>query len=311
MVKKIMITGGCGFIGTQVIKKLLTSEEALEIYVIDNLSTGYYSSSLFRNVHFFWGDIRDERSKKYINDVAPDYMIHLAAQISVEGSVNNPLNDAAVNIMGSLNIIDACRRIPNFQNFVFASSAAVYGNNINIPLKEQELNFPTSPYGQSKSVIEDYLALYHKLYNFPYTTLRFANVYGHKRKGEDVISIFYKNLVAGKTPHVFGDGYQTRDYIYIDDIANALVTALDIKRNTCFNVSTNEKTTIIQVLNYLNLILGTNVQPELLPPRLGDLRDSMLSNEKILLETNWRPEFDLYEGLAIMHQKELKKDGIV
>ncbi|PER50992.1 hypothetical protein COL26_33260 [Bacillus thuringiensis] len=311
MVKKIMITGGCGFIGTQVIKKLLTSEEELEIYVIDNLSTGYYSSSLFRDIHFFWGDIRDERSKEYIYDVAPDYMIHLAAQTSVEDAVNNPLNDAAVNIMGSLKIIDACRKIPNFQNFVFASSAAVYGENINSPLKEEELNFPTSPYGQSKLVIEDYLGLYLKLYNFPYTTLRFANVYGHKERGADVISIFYKNLVAGKTPHVFGDGYQTRDYIYIDDIANAVVTALDIKKNTCFNVSTNEQTTIIQVLNYLNLILGTNVKPELLLPRLGDIKNSMLSNEKILLETNWSPEFDLYEGLAIMHQKELNKDGIV
>ncbi|TKI36303.1 NAD-dependent epimerase/dehydratase family protein [Bacillus cereus] len=312
MTTKIMITGGFGFIGTQLIKKLLASGEDIKLYIIDNLSTGSHSECLLNDVHFFLGDIRDEDSSKYIEEVAPDYLIHLAAQKNVINSFGNTVDDTDINIIGTLKIMDACRNLPNFRNFIFASSASVYGDNKDIPIKEDAIKMPISPYGKSKMLIEECLNLYQELYQFPFVTLRFANVYGIKSTGgKDVISIFYDKLAEGTAPCIFGDGHQTRDYVYVDDIVCAINLAMNVNNNESFNIATNKKTTVHQVLNYLNKIMGTHIEPEMSSGRLCEIQDSLLSNEKFLFKTGWSPKYNLIEGITQMHKLKIdlvKKD---
>ncbi|MBC1826625.1 NAD-dependent epimerase/dehydratase family protein [Listeria seeligeri] len=294
---KVLITGGCGFIGSQVVSMLANS--SYKLFILDDLSTGKKENIPLDRADLIVCDIRSEEAYEYIKVLQPNYVIHLAAQIDVQTSIHEQQHDADINIMGTLNVIQACKSLPNFKKFVFASTAAVYGNNTDLPLTERSATLPTSPYGQSKLVGEQYLALVHELYQLPYAALRFANVYGEKKyAAKDVITSFWRKLIEEESPVIFGTGDQTRDFIYVEDIASALIEAMTIFQSGIYNISTNEQTSINHVLAIMNELLGKNVPVKRLPKRPGDIQDSCLSNEKFVKHTNWLPEQTIQTGLA-------------
>ncbi|EUJ23136.1 NAD-dependent epimerase/dehydratase [Listeria grandensis FSL F6-0971] len=307
---KILITGGCGFIGAKVVKLLVGSD--YEIFVIDDLSTGTREAIPTNRVALKICDIRSEEATRYIAKIEPNYVIHLAAQIDVQMSLEQQLLDADINVMGTLNVMQACQSLPDFKRFVFASSAAVYGDNRDLPLVEASLTVPTSPYGMSKLVGEQYLALNEETHDFPYCALRFANVYGDKSGfGKDVISNFWRQLSGGVAPTVYGDGEQTRDFIYVDDIAQALIHALKVSQNGTYNISTDEQTSIQDVLRIMNTILSTTISPQQLPARIGDIKDSRLSNQKFMMTTSWRPRYTLQAGLEKCLKANKRKEQVL
>lgn len=307
---RILITGGCGFIGAKVIELLV--DTTYEIFVIDDLSTGARDAIPLDRVALKICDIRSEEATRYIAEIQPNYVMHLAAQIDVQVSLEQQILDADINVMGTLHVMQACQALPNFKRFVFASSAAVYGDNRDLPLVEDSFTVPTSPYGMSKLVGEQYLALNEGTQDFPYCALRFANVYGDKKgTGKDVISNFWHQLSSGTAPTIFGDGEQTRDFIYVDDIAQALIHALKIEQNGTYNISTNEQTSIQDVLRIMNTILSTTISPQQLPARIGDIKDSRLSNHKFTTTTSWRPQYSLQTGLEKCLEANKRKEQVL
>ncbi|MBC1372004.1 NAD-dependent epimerase/dehydratase family protein [Listeria booriae] len=304
--KRFLITGGCGFIGSQVLQNLLKTPH--EIFVIDNLSTGDWSWILERRIDLKICDIRSTNALEYILDVAPHYVIHLAAQTDIPTSIEQQHLDADINILGTLNVMLACKKVANFERFVFASSAAVYGNNTKLPLKEESQIQPQSPYGMSKSICEQYLSLNKNMDGFPYCALRFANVYGNKRQDKkDVISNFWDEFIQQRAPTIFGSGRQTRDFIFVDDIAEALILAIDIKDSGVYNVSTNEQTSINEVFQRIGNLLQIELDPVRKAPRLGDVYSSCLSNQKFRAATGWKPAYTLQTGLEKLREIKMKE----
>lgn len=298
--KRILVTGGCGFIGARVVQNLLATPH--EVFVIDDLSSGERSAIPEMLVDLKVCDIRSETARDYIKEIAPHFVIHLAAQIDVQVSLAKQQLDADINIMGTLNVIEACKEVAEFERFVFASSAAVYGNSVELPLMEDALPMPISPYGMSKWIGEQYLELNNEMASFPYCALRFANVYGEKRTGaKDVISEFWDKMRNGESPIIHGDGGQTRDFVYVGDIAEALVLALDVPENGIYNISTNEQTSINDVLRVMNGLLQADIVPEHRMNRIGDVRDSLLSNQKFQAISGWQPLHTLSKGLEQMY----------
>ncbi|MBC1554023.1 NAD-dependent epimerase/dehydratase family protein [Listeria booriae] len=304
--KRFLITGGCGFIGSQVLKNLIKTPH--EIFVIDNLSTGDWSWILERRIDLKICDIRSKDALNYIANVAPHYVIHLAAQTDIPTSIEQQQLDADINILGTLNVLLACKKVANFERFVFASSAAVYGNNADLPLNEESQKQPRSPYGMSKSICEQYLSLNEDMDGFPYCALRFANVYGNKRRAKkDVISNFWDELAHQKAPTIFGNGKQTRDFIFVEDIAEALILAIDIKKSGVYNVSTNEQTSINEVFQNISNLLQIELDPLRKAPRLGDVYNSCLSNQKFKEATGWEPTYILQTGLEKLREIKMKE----
>ncbi|MBC2675173.1 NAD-dependent epimerase/dehydratase family protein [Listeria booriae] len=303
---KILITGGCGFIGSRVIARLANTQH--DLFIMDNLSTGKKENVPLDRVELCVCDIRSEEAYEYIQHIQPDYVIHLAAQIDVQTSIQQQQHDADINIMGTLNIIQSCLHLPALRQFVFASTATVYGNNADLPLTEQSTTIPTSPYGQSKLVGEQYLALVTHLHGFPYAALRFANVYGKKSyAAKDVITSFWTKLKQNEAPVIFGDGEQTRDFIYVEDIACALIEAMYVSQSGIYNISTNEQTSINDVLGIMGTLLQCNVLPQKLAERVGDIRDSRLANNKFVQHTSWTPAYTLQTGLYATIQRKNNK----
>lgn len=304
--KRFLVTGGCGFVGSQVLQNLIKTPH--EIFVIDNLSTGDWSWILERHIDLKICDIRSKDALDYIVDIAPHYVIHLAAQTDIPTSMEQQHLDADINILGTLNLILACKKVVNFERFVFASSAAVYGNNTELPLIEESRIQPQSPYGMSKSICEQYLSLNEKMDDFPYCALRFANVYGNKRRAKkDVISNFWDELIQQRAPIIFGSGEQTRDFIFVDDIAEALILAIDIKRGGVYNVSTNEQTSINEVFQRISNLLQIQLDPVRQEPRIGDVYSSCLSNQKFKIATEWEPTYTLQTGLEKLQEIKMKE----
>ena len=226
---KLLVTGGAGFIGSHLLQ-LLVQDADIETVVLDNLSSGSYSH-VPGSIRLVEGDICDKNIDELFAAEHFDAVIHLAAQTMVPYSLEHPDEDCNTNLMGIINILECCRK-HGVKSVVFSSSAAIYGDNLNVPLKESERPLPTSFYGLTKMASEHYLRLYHDLYGINTTVLRFANVYG-ERQGDGgeggVISIFCKLLAAGKPVTVFGNGEQTRDFVYAGDIAKALLKAVSLE----------------------------------------------------------------------------------
>lgn len=228
---KVLITGGAGFIGSHVVRCLLL--HGYEVIVVDNLTTGR-KENLPAGVDLIKMDILDSQFISLVEQHNIDSIVHLAAQTLVDYSLKNPINDAEQNIMGTIQVLEAAR-MGNVRRVIFSSTAAVYGDVSDtslLPLKEDNVLAPTSFYGLSKLTVERYLKLYQKNYGLEYAILRFANVYGERQGlgGEGgVISIFLKKIAEGKTITIFGDGNQTRDFIYAGDIANGILAALESK----------------------------------------------------------------------------------
>jgi UDP-glucose 4-epimerase len=293
---KVLVTGGCGFIGSHIVDLLL--KENHEVIIVDNFVTGH-KRNVQHDVSIVDCDINDPLFEQVIADFRPNAIIHQAAQVSVPKSCQDMLYDEQVNIRGSLNVIEQAKKY-DVQKIVFASSAAVYGNPQHLPIDVGHPVNPLSPYGVSKLAVEKYLQMAHSLYGIQYTILRYANVYGPRQDalGEGgVIAIFSEHLSKGQTPVIYGDGEQTRDFVYVEDVAKANVQALTYGDNQILNVSSGTKISINQLFKEMCQIEGLDIDPIYKEEREGDIRDSVLCNELTKKSLHWEPETSLRTGL--------------
>lgn len=295
---EILITGGAGFIGSHILAQLQGRRD-MDVVVFDNLSSGS-KEHVPAGMELVEGDVCDEAAVDALfADHHFDAVIHLAAQTMVPTSVEQPVLDCQINLEGVLHVLEACR-IHGTGHILFSSSAAVYGDNLHIPLKETERLVPTSPYGITKMTTEHYLRVYHELYGMDATVFRFANVYGERQgeKGEGgVVSIFCKLLSQRQGITVFGDGNQTRDFVYVGDIAQAIIRALPLKGCHTMNVSTGQETSINDLIRSFEKAVGYTVPVQYTAPRTGDILRSVLSNEALKRDLGFVPEMDLEEGI--------------
>lgn len=295
---EILITGGAGFIGSHILAQLQGRRD-MDVVVFDNLSSGS-KEHVPAGMELVEGDVCDEAAVDALfADHHFDAVIHLAAQTMVPTSVEQPVLDCRINLEGVLHVLEACRT-HGTGHILFSSSAAVYGDNLHIPLKETERLVPTSPYGVTKMTTEHYLRVYHELYGMDATVFRFANVYGERQgeKGEGgVVSIFCKLLSQRQGITVFGDGNQTRDFVYAGDIAQAIIRALPLKGYHTMNVSTGQETSINDLIRSFEKAVGYTVPVQYTAPRTGDILRSVLSNEALKRDLGFVPEMDLEEGI--------------
>lgn len=293
---KVIVTGGAGFIGSHLVDALV--ERGIEVHVIDNLISGQLEQ-VNTLAHLYVEDVCSKKAKQIVIDIKPDAVFHLAAQADVGKSVQDPAYDADVNIIGTINMLDACRQA-KVKKFIFASTSAVYGNLNKALLSEDDKKIPASYYGLSKLTAESYIRLFYELYRQSYTILRYANVYGPRQlpKGEGgVVAVFFDRIKKGDNINVHGDGEQTRDFIYVKDIVSANIAALEHGHQETVQVSTSQKTSINHILTLLTGIYGTPIDKQFTAPREGDIKHSCLSNQKAKEVLNWQPTYQIEEGL--------------
>ncbi|PWW31926.1 UDP-glucose 4-epimerase [Cytobacillus oceanisediminis] len=302
--KKVLVTGGAGFIGSHIVDELL--KKNYEVAVIDNLSTGK-RAHLPDDISFHQIDIIDiDHVENVFSKEQPDILIHLAAQISVTDSIKAPYNDGNINILATINLLE-CSKKYRVNKIVFASSAAVYGYSESLPILESAALNPLSFYGLSKMCAEEYIRLYSELYSLSYTILRFSNVYGERQNSQGeagVISIFINQALNKEPATIFGDGKQTRDFIYVKDVVAANVAAIENSLSGTFNISSNSRTAVNEVLSTIEMVTNTEMRRVKQPARKGEILNSQLSNKKALLLLNWKPKYTLVKGLKEMLKNE-------
>ena len=292
--KLIIVTGGAGFIGSHIAEELSKDNDVI---VIDNLYAGKIEN-IPPNVKFIQADIRDYKSIAELISQA-DYVFHEAALVSVVESVERPLLTEEINVLGTLNILKALSE--GHGKFIFASSAAVYGDNQNLPLKESEKPKPLSPYGITKLSAEYYCKVFYELYGVPTVSLRYFNVFG-ERQGYNqyagVISIFINRALKGEPLIIYGDGKQTRDFIYVKDVVKANILAAESNKanGKVFNVARGDRTSILELA--LKIIEITDSSSSIIfdKPRPGDIRHSQADISEIR-KLGFKPEYSLEEGL--------------
>lgn len=274
--KNVLITGGLGFIGSHIADELM---EDNHITIIDNLSTGNIKNLKNPendNLKIVKEDIRNSNLKELTTDI--DYIFHLAAMASVPLSVENPIECNDVNVNATVELLKAAAD-NGVEKIVFSSSSAVYGENKNMPLKETEPLMPTSPYAASKASCELYLKSFHDSYGLNYTALRYFNVFGPKQDKNSqyaaVIPNFISALLEGKQAIIYGDGEQTRDFVYVGDVVRANIAACKSDFNGVVNVASGEKLTINRLYEIVKDTLGSDLEPDYQPERLGDIKHSL------------------------------------
>ena len=295
--RKILVTGGAGFIGSHVVPALLAKGDC-EVVVLDNLSTGR-RNHVPEGARFQLMDMRSRELWDFMAREKFQTVVHLAAQTLVPYSMEHPEADEDLNVTGIVHVLEGCRKT-GVEQFIFSSSAAIYGDNQNLPLKETEVPAPTSFYGLSKVVGENYIRMYSRCFGLKHIIFRFANVYG-ERQGETgeggVISVFARKIAKGEPVTIFGDGNQTRDFVYAGDLARAIVTGIGYDGCATLNVSTNKEVSLNQLIAILEKILGRSMDVQHGPVRPGDIYASVLSH-KALVETLGMKEYtDLETGL--------------
>jgi UDP-glucose 4-epimerase len=300
---KALVTGGAGFIGSNVVDALL--ERGDEVTAVDDLSTGRRENlegALERGAVLHEGDIRDrERVVALVGAFRPDAIFHLAAQIDVRRAVADPAFDAAVNVGGTINVLEAARLagVPRVVNS--STGGAIYGEADAIPTREDHTPAPMAPYGMSKHAAEGYCALYRRLHGLSTISLRYANIYGPRQDphGEGgVVAIFCGKLVEGGTPVAFGDGLQTRDYTYVDDIVSANLAAAGSSWEGACNVGTGTETTVLELAAALRELDGSRpFALEHAPERPGEVRRSAVDPSLAREVLGWEAGVGLSEGL--------------
>ncbi|MHB8170324.1 MAG: SDR family oxidoreductase [Thermincolia bacterium] len=293
---KILITGGAGFIGSHIADRLIS--DGHEVVVVDNLSTGNIRH-IRPECQFYQLDITDVALEEVFAKERPHIVIHHGAQIDVQKSLENPVLDASVNIIGTVNILNCCVKY-EVGKVIYASSAAVYGVPQYLPIDENHPVGPISNYGISKHTPEQYLKVYQEMFGLNYTVLRYANVYGPRQgvKGEGgVICIFANKFLAGQAPLIFGDGSQTRDFVYVGDVVKANLVALEKGDGGIFNIGTGVQATVNELFGQFKLLLGGSIEAVYEPPRVGDIRDSVFDISWAMEVMGWQPEWSLEDGL--------------
>jgi UDP-glucose 4-epimerase len=297
---KILITGGLGQAGSFVGERL---SEHNEVTIIDNFSNSLNNIKLPSKIRIIKGDIRNQ---KVVNELVSksDTIIHTAAQTSVNKSIEDPTYDADNNINGTLNLLEAARK-SDIGRFIYISSAAVYGDPITLPINEEHPTNPLSPYGLSKLTGEKYAKLYHTLYGLPTVCLRPFNIFSPRQNPESpysgVITKFIERVRNSQNPVVFGDGNQTRDFVYIEDVAAAIFNTVENKKavGDVFNIGTGKPTRIKELAKMIIKVSNKKLEPEFAPASSGDIRESYADITKAKKMLGYQPGYTLEPGLEL------------
>ncbi len=303
---KITVTGGAGFIGSNLVDAML--DDGHTVVVVDNLSTGKFEN-LFRvkdaarekRFAFFHMDIRDPAAAVAIQEQEADVVVHLAAQADVRRSVSDPVEDAEINILGTINLLQLCVKA-GVKKFINTSSGGcIYGEPEVLPVSEEAPRGGESPYAVSKNAADLYLQYFGHAYGIAYTTLAHANVYGPRQNpfGEaGVVAIFGGKMLRGETPMIFGDGEQTRDFVYVADVVDAYMKSLYAGDGELVNIGTERETSVNQLYSLMRGLTGFDEDAIYEPAREGELNRTYLKIEKAKRVLGWQPDHSLEEGLA-------------
>lgn len=294
---KILVTGGAGFIGSAIVDRLISQGD--EVVIIDNLSTGK-EKNINPAAKFYKLDIQDTRIENIFKDEQIKIVNHHAAQIDVRKSVDDPIFDAQVNVIGSLNLLQLSVKY-KVKKFIFASSGGtVYGEQMFYPATEDHPTHPISPYGISKLSVEHYLSYYYLIHNLKYVVLRYANVYGPRQDpwGEaGVVAIFINKILTKQQPIINGDGEQTRDYTYVDDVVNANILTMNSDITGIFNISTGVETSVNKLFALVVNTINADVQKVYGPAKKGETNRSCLNYSKIKEILGWEPKIKIEDGI--------------
>ncbi len=295
---KVLITGGAGFIGSNVADGLLEKKHG--VVIVDDLSNGK-KENIPEEARFYRCDIRSKKLYSIFKAEKPEVVIHNAAQLSVRVSVENPLMDADINVIGGLNVIQACHTY-NVNKIIFASSGGtVYGEQKYFPADEEHPTKPISPYGVAKLATENYLYYFYKTYGLKYISLRYGNIYGPRQDpyGEaGVVAIFSSKIFKGENPIINGDGLQTRDYVYVGDVVDINIRAMESDFTGSLNVGTGKETTVVELFKILREVSGkSDIQEVHGPAKEGEQRRSQLSYGLAKKILGWQPKITMDEGL--------------
>lgn len=297
-----LVTGGAGFIGSHIVERLHQRGE--QVRVLDNFSTGRREHLLAaRSIEIVEGDVRDTESVRRAME-GVEYVLHQAALVSVPKSMADPSITHAVNVTGLLNVLSAARDA-DVRRLVLASSCSVYGDNDDLPLKETAATRPRSPYAASKLIGEVYCQTFQRAYNLPTVCLRYFNVYGPRQSPNGdyaaVIAKFAQRLTAGQPPVIYGDGRQTRDFVFVGDVAQANLLACERPEaiGQVLNVASGQSVSLLELVDRLNRLHGQSFAPQFQPARAGDIRHSVGDGQR-LAALGFRAETSLAEGLKQM-----------
>ena len=308
---KILVTGGAGFIASHLVDRLIA--EGHRVIVIDNLSAGR-KENVNSKASFYKIDICDSKALEEIfKSERPDIVDHHAAHIDLRKSVEMPVYDATINILGSLNLCEFSKKY-HIKKFIYASTGgAVYGEPKKLPVNETHPVEPLSHYGVSKHTVEHYVSIFYKLYGVNFTVLRYPNVYGPRQSphGEaGVVAIFSELILQNKRPTILGDGSKTRDYVYVEDIVTANLKVIDnLGNNEIYNLGWGKEISDLEVFQAVRRALESDVEPIFSQKRPGEIDHMSLDSSKATKELKWKPKTTFEEGvkLATKYYKELSK----
>ena len=299
---RVIVTGGAGFIGSHVTDAFLARDD--DLTVIDDFSAGR-RGRLDSQVSVHQANVADSGAvTEIVGSVKPDLICHLAAQIDVRVSVAQPAADAEANVVGTVNVLEAARTVG--ARVLFCSTGgALYGRDAPIPSLEDVLPLPESPYGIGKHCAEQYVGLYNRLHQCSHSVLRLANVYGPRQDptGESgVVPIFCSQVLTGVRPTIFGDGTQTRDYVYVGDAVAAFLAAADQRRPGIWNIGTSVEVSVLELAKVIAAVTGKPVEPTLVARRPGELQRSALAVERAWRDLGWRAKTTLADGVRAVCQ---------
>jgi UDP-glucose 4-epimerase len=294
---KVLVTGGAGFIGSHIVDRLV--EEGHNVVVVDDLSTGK-RKNVNRAANLYKLDVQSGRLERVFRNERPNVVLHLAAQVSVRRSVDDPVFDAQVNVLGTMNVLHQAVH-HGTRKVVFSSSGgAIYGEQDTYPAPESHVTNPISPYGISKLCGEHYLSYFQRISGIQTVSLRYGNVYGPRQDPEGeagVVAIFIQKMLNNEQPIINGNGRQTRDFVYVDDIVEANLAAMGQESQGTYNVGTGTETSVNELFRMLAGITGTSSKEVHGPAKSGEQMRSVVDPSKIKQELNWDPKVDLAEGL--------------
>lgn len=295
---RILVTGGAGFIGSHLVDALI--KRGHQVHIWDDLSSGFrafvHPKARLHNIN-----IATPAAERAAAALKPQVVFHLAAQKDVRLSVEDPVFDATVNVIGLLRLVTGLRKAGGVKKFIFASTGgAIYGGAEQIPTPEETLAQPLSPYGASKLASEAYLGAYRTTGRLPAMSLRFANVYGPRQTAKSetgVIAVWAERLLTGQRPVVYGDGKQTRDFVYVGDVVRALLLAMTRRATGAVNIGTGRETSLNTLLSKMTAVVGEDLRPMYAPAKLGEERRSCLSPRRAKTLLGWTPQMSLEHGL--------------
>lgn len=294
---KVLVTGGAGFIGSQTVDRLVL--EGHEVVVVDNLSTGK-RRNINRAARFYKIDIQNKRLERVFRNERPSVVMHLAAQMDVRKSVEDPILDAQVNVLGTLNLLQQAVKYGARKVIFSSSGGAIYGEQEVFPASETHVTQPLSPYGLSKFCGEQYLSYYQRVGGIQVVNLRYANVYGPRQDpyGEaGVVAIFIQKLLNGEQAIINGNGRQTRDFVFVDDVVEANLSVMGQQIEGTYNVGTGQETSINDLFRILVEQIGSTCKEIHGPAKQGEQARSVIDSTKLRHELSWEPRVELPEGL--------------